>query len=148
MDNLMEQFISLSDEQKRLVHIELCKNALRVWEKYVSQTDDISYVEGVVGTFQIVDKSLPKEAFEAAIIGKDTANIDWRYAEPINAMQDEDLEFPDNIKFAYYAIYNFFNKYGVKHTIDDWLICNQAISAETVDEWQLDLLDTAIFRSL
>lgn len=148
MSNLAETFQSLDPDQKRLVHLELCRNALDIWLKYVSQFEKIDYVEGVVGTYQIVDKCLPKDAFEAVVRGHDEKKIDWRYAEPISAMQDDDLEFPDNIEFAYYAIYNLFNKYILLQNIDDWLICNQALSAENNPEKFEDLLNDAILKSL
>lgn len=148
MSNLIEQFSNLNAEQKRFVQLELCKNALSVWEKYVENLGEISYVEGVVGTFQIVDKLLPNDAFEAVLQGKDFAKIDSRYSEPIAAMQDDDLEFPDEIEFAYYAIYNLFNKYILQRKIEDWLICNQALSAEFKIERQKFLLNDAILKSL
>jgi hypothetical protein len=141
-------FLSLNNGQKRFVHLELCRNALSVWSNYVALFDEISYVESVVGTFQIVDKLLPNAAFEAAVEGKDSANINWRYAEPINALHDDDLEFPDNIEFAYYAVYNLFNKYVLHQKIDDWLIVNQALSAETDENLWQKLLKQAILKSL
>lgn len=148
MSNHIEQFSDLNAEQKRFVHLELCKNALSIWGKYIENADEISYTDSIVGTFQIVDKSLPKEAFEAVIIGQDFANIENRYNEPIAAMHDEDLEFPNEIEFAYYAIYNLFNKYVVKRNIDNWLICNQALAAEIKSERQKFLLNEAILKSL
>ena len=42
-------------------------------------------------------------------------------------MQDSDLEFPDPIKFAYYAIYNCFCRYALGEEIDPWVIVNQAL---------------------
>ncbi|MEK7725256.1 MAG: hypothetical protein AAB336_12960, partial [Acidobacteriota bacterium] len=96
----------------------------------------------------VVDKSLPKDAFEAVVRGQDEKKIDWRYAEPISAMQDDDLEFPDQIEFAYYAIYNLFNKYILFQNIDDWLICNQALCSENDAEKYEDLLNDAILKSL
>jgi hypothetical protein len=91
---------------------------------------------------------LPKDAFEAVKIGKDLSKVDDRYAEPISAMQDNDIEFPDEIEFAYYAIYNLFNRYILQQNIDDWLICNQALSAEFKTERQKFLLNDAILQSL
>jgi hypothetical protein len=44
-------------------------------------------------------------------------------------MQDDDLEFPDRVEFAYYSIYNLFNRYVSGRIDDDWLIVNQALSA-------------------
>jgi hypothetical protein len=148
MSDLLKTFLSLSNEQKRFVHLGLCRNALSVWENYVAEFEEISYVEWVCGTCQIVDKSLPKDGFEAVVRGSDERKIDSRYAEPISAMHDDYLEFPDNIEFAYYAIYNLFNKYILQQNIDDWLICNQALAAETdSDKWQY-LLNDAILKSL
>jgi hypothetical protein len=145
MSNLAEIFLNLDDGQRRNAQIELCQNALNIWENYIAQFEQIEYDEWICGTHQIVDKSLPKEAFEAVIRGRDERKIDSRYAEP---MHDEFLEFPDNIEFAYYAIYNLFNKYIQKLKIDDWLICNQALSAETDSEQWEDLLNDAILKSL
>ncbi len=117
MSDLVEIFVSLNSRQKHFAHLGLCRNASSVWQNYGAQFDEISYIEGVVGTHQIVDELL-QEAFEAIITGKYSANINWRYAEPITAMHDEDLEFPDNIKFAYYAICNRFNKYILQQNSD------------------------------
>lgn len=148
MSNLNEIFQSLAKDQKRLVHLELCRNALRIWQEYAAQFEKIDYVENIVGTYQIVDKCLPKDAFEAVVRGHDEKKIDWRYAEPISAMQDDDLEFPDHIEFAYYSIYNLFNKYILQQNIDDWLICNQALSAETDLDSAQAILSDAILKSL
>lgn len=148
MSNLADTFLSLDSQQKRLVHLALCENALRIWQEYSAQFEEISYVEWVVGTSQIVDKSLPKDAFEAVIRGRDERKIDLRFCEPISAMHDDYLEFPDNIEFGYYAIYNLFNKYILNQNIDDWLICNQALSAENDPDLQIDLLNDSILKSL
>jgi hypothetical protein len=148
MSNLHETFLSLDNNQKRLVHLELCRNALRIWQEYTAQFEKIDYVESIVGTYQIVDKCLPKDAFEAVVRGHDEKKIDWRYAEPISAMQDDDLEFPDHIEFAYYSIYNLFNKYVLGQNIDDWLICNQALSAEIDSIKCEDIFNDAILKSL
>ena len=82
-------FLSLNNEQKRFVHLGLCKNTLKVWTNCVADSGEISFVEWIVGTHQIADKLLPKDAFEAVKSGKDLSNVDDRYAEPIFAMQNE-----------------------------------------------------------
>jgi hypothetical protein len=148
MSNLLETFSNLTGEQKRFVHIYLCENALNVWTTYAAKSGEIAYVESIVGTRQIVDIRLPKDAFESAQNGEDLSKVDDRYAEPITAMHDDDLEFPDQIEFAYYAIYNLFNKYVLHRKIDDWLICNQALSAETDENMWRKLLKQAILKSL
>jgi hypothetical protein len=76
-----------------------------------------------------VDIALPADAFRSVMEGKDTCNVQARYGEPICAMQDDDLEFPDDIELAYYSIYNLFRRYVLADSIDDWLIVNQALSA-------------------
>jgi hypothetical protein len=60
-----------------------------------------------------VDLDLPRRAREeierAVREGSDTVDAkatDRDYAEPIVAMQDEDLDFPAAIELAYHAIYN------------------------------------------
>jgi hypothetical protein len=44
-------------------------------------------------------------------------------------MQDDDLEFPDAIQFAYYAVYNCFRRHALVEEIDPWLIVNQALAS-------------------
>jgi hypothetical protein len=91
-----------------------------------------------------VDKQLPSDALAAARQARCSEEIAFRYREPIVAWQDEDLVFPENISFAYFAIYNLFNKYAQQAVIDDWLIVNQALSSEDEsDAWDA-LLKSAI----
>ncbi len=78
----------------------------------------------------------------------DARQVAQRYQEPIVAMHDDDLTFPDNIEFAYYAIYNLFRKYALGTEIDDWLIVNQALSAEKDSEKWATLLASAIQRAI
>jgi hypothetical protein len=125
----MDRFLMLSADLRKLVHIELCKQALRVWEEYCRVHGDLSYVETVCGTKQSVDRTLPEAAIRSVISGKDVENVAHRYQEPIAAMRDDDLEFPDAVEFAYYSIYNLFDRYVNDRIEDDWLIVNQALSA-------------------
>lgn len=140
----VEEFYALTPEQRRSVHFILCQNALNKWSAYAKSLDKIEYVESVVGTLQEVDKQLPFDSFETAKIGFDFRNVGERYPEPIVALQDNDLAFPDNIVFAYYAIYNLFKKYAENEAIDDWLIVNQALSSEMDSEAREPLLINAI----
>ena len=51
-----------------------------------------------------------------------------------------DLEFPDPVEYAYYAIYNLFRKYVQGRELDDWLIVNQALSSSDRPlEWEIQL---------
>ena len=59
-------------------------------------------------------------------------------------MQDADLEFPQEIQHAYYALYNLFRKHAIKEDVDDWLIVNQALSSEIDESRWLSLLADAI----
>jgi hypothetical protein len=136
--SLTDKFFTLNPQQQRSVHFALCEYALRRWDLYTKPQNKIEYRETVTGSRQEVDKQLPLDAFEAAMQGLDSLNISERYQEPIAALQDNDLVFPENISFAYYAIYNLFKKYGKKEIVDDWLIVNQALSAEDNSEaWEL-----------
>ena len=147
MRELADRFLSLSTDQKRVAHLFLCEHALAKWQAYASSKWWITYADSVVGTKQTVDKLLPLDALRSARAGSDIANVDERYGEPITALQDEDLTFPEAITYAYYSIYNAFNKYAKNKNIDDWVIVNQALSSETeISKWEA-LLHAAIESS-
>lgn len=129
---------------RRLVHLELCRHALGKWTEFVSAAGPIIYVDSVVGLRHEVEANLPLEAFKAASDGSDPTNISERYDEPLSALQDDDLEFDNHIEYAWYAIYNLFQKYALASPIDDWLIVNQALSSETDPERWNTLLSDAI----
>jgi hypothetical protein len=143
-DSLRDAFFALPPERRRSVHVALCEHALEIWKQYLSAADRVEYIETVVGTRQHVDKQLPFDAVEAVKQGSDSKNVATRYREPIVAMQDEDLVFPESITFAYYAIYNLFKKYVQQGVIDDWLIINQALASETDAKLWSVLLKKAI----
>jgi hypothetical protein len=148
MKSLADEFLALKSEQRRVVHFALCEYALHKWNQYVSAQEQIQYIESVVGTQQKVDTRLPLDAFESAKHGIDSKRVNERYLEPMAAMQDDDLTFPENITYAYYAVYNLFKKYVQGEIVDDWLIVNQAVSSEENSrEWQ-KLLTSAIQRAV
>jgi len=142
--SLADDFFALNLEQRRLVHFVLCEHALEKWNLYSNAHEKIEYMETVASTRQEVDKKLPFDSFISAKQGSDSQNIAQRYREPIVAMQDEDLTFPENVTFAYYAIYNLFKKYAEQEVVDDWLIVNQALSSEDDSEVGRALFNRAI----
>ena len=89
----------------------------------------IHYVEGVCGTAQTVDQDLPEDALAAVRSGQGIEAVAQRYREPIVALQDHDLDFPESVEFAYYAVYNFFRRYARQEEIDDWVLVNQSLSS-------------------
>lgn len=140
MPSLHDQFLALDAAGRRAVHFELCEFALHRWWAFVEQSAPIRYVETVVGTEQWVDTRLPDDALACAQVGADTRRVAVRYREPVTALQDDDLEFPDPVEYAYYALYNLFRKYVEASPIDDWLIVNQALSSsERPLEWEMRL---------
>jgi hypothetical protein len=146
MTKLGQQFLALSPKQKRAVHLWLGECALAKWDAYVMARGKMRYIETVCATRQTVDATLPRDALVSARQGRDIANVEERYGEPIVAMQDDDLEFQDSAEFAYYSLYNLFRKYVALEDIDDWLIVNQALSSETDEtQWSV-LLEAAIRR--
>jgi len=145
---LAEEFLALSPDRRRIVHERLVEHALDKWKAYARSRGAISYQETVIGTVQTVDTSLPEHALAAVRSGVGIADVDARYGEPIAAMQDKDLYFPDAVEFAYYAIYNFFRKYGLKQEVDDWLIVNQAGSSEENEKKWAGVLKKAIQKAL
>lgn len=136
-------YLALGPSQQREVQIWLCERALPVWEGYFAERGEVVYYDSVVGTRQVLDKTLPRQALEAVKSGRDHAGIEKRYYEPIVALQDDDLEWPDSIEFAYYAIYNAFSHYVEGRTLDTWIIVNQALTALGPDQAQ-DSLQAAL----
>jgi hypothetical protein len=129
MRPLAEEFFALPADRRRRVHLELCRGALEVWTRYCRERPRIEYTDSVVGLGHVLDAALPGEALRTVELGADPADVKARYGEPIVALQDDDLELPEEIEFAYYAIHNLFLRYGLAEPIDDWLIVNQAVSA-------------------
>jgi hypothetical protein len=137
-------FFLLNASQRREVHFTLCQGALAKWEEFARSHSPIEYTDSVVGMHHVVDVNLPREAFDAAQTGRDSEEVTLRYREPIVSMQDDDLVFPENIEFAYYAIYNLFCKYVLHKEFDDWIIVNQALSSEEDSSLCFDLLKDAV----
>ncbi|MCA2209063.1 hypothetical protein [Nocardia rosealba] len=130
-----ERFLRLGADQRRQVHLSLCADVLPAWTDYVrGKPSALRYRDSVVGMRHHVDVELPIDALGAARAGVDLANISSRYLEPITALQDDDLTFPDPVEFAYYAIYNCFRKYVSGEDIADWLIVNQALAVHDPGE--------------
>jgi hypothetical protein len=144
MHPLAEQFFALPAEGRRVVHFALCEHALQIWNRYSTVHERIRYTESVCGTSQVVDSQLPGEAFEAAKRNEFSTQLETRYREPITAMQEDDLSFPEDVQFAWYAVYNLFCRYAQKEAVDDWLIVNQALASEKDPQKQDILLAAAI----
>ena len=87
---------------------------------------------------------MPLDALQSAHDGRDEADVDARYGEPITALHDDDLNLPESVRYAYYAIYNAFNKYARKENVDDWLIVNQALASEADESRWPILLEEAM----
>lgn len=119
----------MTKERQRSVHLRLLDKALLVWERQFPAGSVCRYRESVAGTVQLLDVRLPREAFKAIQDGRDLANIETRYLEPITGLQDGDLKLPDNALFAYYAVYNAFRLHVAGETLDPWIIVKQSLSA-------------------
>jgi len=152
MPTLAEAFFGLDQPGKYQAHLFLCQYALGVWRAYIREHGPITYIDSVVGAHHTLDHMLPHDAVLSVEEGEDLTGVAGRYAEPITALQDDDLEFPDQIEFAYYAIYNLFRKYIQDAPIDDWLIVNQALSSEAdPTKWEgllYDVLQADQFKSI
>jgi hypothetical protein len=145
---LRDRFIALSPTERSVVHGILVRLALGRWKAYVAGEGPIRYRESVTGTEQVVDAALPADALAAVRSGGDVGAVAARYGEPVTALQDDDLAFPDPVEFAFYAIYNFFQKYGLGKDVDDWLIVNQAASSDPDESRWEGALQAAIEAAL
>jgi len=143
-----ESFPQLTAASQRQVHLSLCEHALAHWTNYVRTHASLRYIDSVVGMQHEVDIGLPADALRSARAGVDLANVASRYREPIVAMQDDDLNFPEPVEFAYYAIYNCFRKHACGEDIDPWLIVNQALSSSEDKESWLPQLAQAIAAAI
>ncbi|UGT43178.1 hypothetical protein LTV02_07255 [Nocardia yamanashiensis] len=122
-------FLQLGADDRRQVHLALCEEALSVWVGFVrGKRGRIRYRDSVAGVRHELDVELPADALRSVCAGRDLADVSGRYLEPITALQDDDLRFPESVEFAFYAIYNCFSKYVRGEDISDWLIVNQALS--------------------
>ena len=128
--NLQNHFQKLAADEKRMAHIILCEFALDKWNEYVSANGEIRYIETVCGTERIIEKSLPADAIGSVKMKREDPRIEERLREPITAIRDGDLELPETMKFALHSFYNLYRKYMRGDDIDDWLIVNQALSAD------------------
>jgi hypothetical protein len=126
--NLMEEFLALDPDRRRRVQLALCALAVEAWEREIAP-DPPRYRDSVVGMLHVVEADLPRDALEAVRLGDDGKNVNHRLAEPLSALQDDDLELADHLEFAWYSVYNLFERYVQGRSIDDWLIVNQALSA-------------------
>lgn len=148
MTSPRDRFFALSPGQRRVVHERLAEQALARWKAYSESQGEIRYRETVCGTEQTVDAALPADALAAVRSGEGVAAVAERYAEPMAALQDGDLSFPEPIAYAYYAVYNLFRRYALHEDLDDWLLVNQAGSSEA-DEGKWDAaLTRAIGKAL
>lgn len=134
MHKAAELFLALDCAKKRAACIQLCERALRIWESTFPDGCSVAYRESVVGSIQTLDCGLPREALAAVRSGKDAAAIGQRYLEPIAALQDDDLVLPEAAHFAYYAVYNAFERYVSEKKIDEWTIVSQAIASAGSDD--------------
>lgn len=137
-------FAALDKPQKRAVQLALCRHALGVWEAYIQRCGPIAYNDSVVGLSHGVDSALPRDALASVAAGKHQASAARRYLEPIAALQDDDLQLPDHVELAYYAIYNLLRSAAWGEAIDDWLIVTQALGAEEHEATRRILLADAL----
>lgn len=120
-----------------------CSYALEVWDRYANEGEPVVYIDGVVGMRHVVDMTLPNRAIAAVdrkLAGDvvDPKPIWDAYAEPITALQDDDLDLPTPIARAYHAIYNLFGFVFQRTTLYDAgeIVIQQAdTGAGFLDEW-------------
>ena len=134
MRAIAADFFARPPEKRRLAALSLCQRSLAVWESHHPHGVTSTYQESITGSIQTLEVALPREALNAIRLGTDNAKIQERYREPIVALQDVDLEVPDDAEFAYYAIYNAFRCYVQGLPIEEKLILNQALSALPEEE--------------
>jgi hypothetical protein len=131
-----------------------CSYAADVWERY-AEGGSVTYTDGVVGMQHVLDMTLPARALAAVdrkLAGDHVAPEEiWSaYREPITALQDEDLDLPDDIARAYRAIYNLFGLVFKRLILydDGDIIIQQALTREDmISEWWMRTWDAWASRA-
>eukprot|EP00163_Fabomonas_tropica_P009530 TRINITY_DN1934_c0_g1_i6.p1 TRINITY_DN1934_c0_g1~~TRINITY_DN1934_c0_g1_i6.p1 ORF type:complete len:118 (+),score=12.19 TRINITY_DN1934_c0_g1_i6:78-431(+) len=109
------KFGALPHAQRIGIASELARLAVIRWHMYLDKYGPYRYMEGVVGTFHTMEDSLPADAYaqSVGILGGQGTGVfsrprlGWigkRYQEPVVAMQDDDIELPSEVEYAYYAV--------------------------------------------
>ncbi|MGV3526306.1 MAG: DUF3565 domain-containing protein [Candidatus Sericytochromatia bacterium] len=133
----LARYLKLKPAQQRDVDLRLCALALPVWEAYCAAHAPLDYVESVVGTHQRVETSLPAETLallqEPVPDPERLKSLAYRYREPIVALQDLDLEWPEAVEMAYYAMYNALRRHGLGEPVDAEVIVRQVLSLFETD---------------
>lgn len=129
MKHLADQFFSLGSEQKRLAILLLAKRALHSWRNHFPEGAHLQYQESITGSTQIVELNLPEDAIKEVESSTFDAGVAERFKEPIVALQDMDLELPEQAELAYYGIYNAHRLFKQQANIEEKLVLNQLLSA-------------------
>jgi len=141
MKDYYNDFMVLDADTKKKLHIKACQFSLHIWEKFAQQGKNLSYLDSVVSMRHTIDNNIPKRALKAVKMKQSNHEISKNYREPIVALQDMDWQPPERIEFAYYSIYNLYQKYCQGIDVDDWLIINQCIAAQSNDDCRTVLFD-------
>jgi len=140
---IMAAFTALPKYRRCQAMRMACRDAIEVWRRYRADGKPLEYFDGVVGMHHAVDDTLPQRALDDLdrwLRGEpvDPRPTDTAYAEPIVAMQDDDLDFPDEVEQAYYAIYNLHRiVFEIPIPPEDHVVLSQVASAVDVelDDW-------------
>lgn len=122
-------FNGLPADERRKALTRLAQLSQQVWHEFTARKGRIRYRDSVVGMSHELDQSLPDRAIEAIVGLGDSKTVADGYLEPVAALQDMDLELPERVEFAFYAIYNLFRKYCQHEQIDESLILKQILSS-------------------
>ncbi|AKZ64474.1 hypothetical protein F506_19050 [Herbaspirillum hiltneri N3] len=129
MKQLANQFFSLSAERRRVAFLFLAKRALDSWQIHFPKDSHFEYREAVTGSTQILEIDLPLNAIKEIESITFDVSVTSHYREPIAALQDGDLELPEQVEFAYYGIYNAHQLLRKSTSIKEELILSQLLSA-------------------
>lgn len=146
---IYQHFLQLEPKQQLIALYAGGQLALGVWQDYIKEEGEIVYIDSVAAMQHIVDSDLPVRALELIRqktlllpMQADAEQDIWdEYTEPIVALQDDDLEFPTAVEYAYYTIYNLFSYCFIpKRQVTLELLVNQIISCQLGDDGDNDEL--------
>lgn len=101
----------LSYRSQCLCALVACEASLKIWEEFAAQAR-LEYTDSVIGLHHELDKELPSRVISSVRENLENLGTEFGYAlqeeylEPLAAIGDADLVFPERVLEAFYSFHN------------------------------------------
>ena len=129
MKQYPESYKNLSTTQFKQVHLYLCKSALEQLESYVANIGRLKYKNSSSDTESELDLSIPKDAIESVLTGKDVSNVSLRYSKPRSDFMNRSprRNFDEDMYQLWCSLLNMYEKYIENKQHSNRIIIIQAL---------------------